>query len=199
MCGSASESRLADGPLDAALRACTCTWARPSVAHPKRRRLEAAQVSPDWDIRLYAPRSSRHTIDHVSSRSVADSESPCPVRVDEPCRLCMAGASGPADCGLVYLVQSDVDLADRLAQLWAPYAARRTASQTPGAVTGTAHGRREGWPTRPSRTSTAWSRRAAAAPAHIWRGAARQRDGRRCRQGVLGGPEPGRYDTEGRL
>ena len=31
----------------------------------------------------------------------------------------MAGASGPADCGLVYLVQSDVDLANRFAQLWA--------------------------------------------------------------------------------
>ncbi|WP_323097334.1 DUF6767 domain-containing protein [Intrasporangium sp. YIM S08009] len=39
----------------------------------------------------------------------------CPVRVGEPCTLCFPGASGPQDCGLVYLVQSDPELRDELA------------------------------------------------------------------------------------
>jgi len=41
----------------------------------------------------------------------------CPVRVGEPCTLCFPGATGPQDCGLVYLVMDDDelrhDLADR--------------------------------------------------------------------------------------
>lgn len=86
-----------------------------------------AEVLSNGDLRPYDPALVRHTIDDVSSRRDADSVSPCPVRVGEPCRLCTAGASGPADCGLVYLVQSDADLADRLAQLWASHAACRTA------------------------------------------------------------------------
>ncbi|MEV4131716.1 DUF6767 domain-containing protein [Dactylosporangium sp. NPDC049742] len=34
----------------------------------------------------------------------------CPVRPGEPCTLCHPGASGPQDCGLVYLVMSDPQL-----------------------------------------------------------------------------------------
>ena len=49
----------------------------------------------------------------------------CPVRIGEPCTLCFPGATGPQDCGLVYLVQSDPDLRDELA---ARRAGRRTVS-----------------------------------------------------------------------
>jgi hypothetical protein len=38
----------------------------------------------------------------------------CPLRPGEPCTLCVPGASGPADCGLVYLVMSDDALRDAL-------------------------------------------------------------------------------------
>jgi hypothetical protein len=41
----------------------------------------------------------------------------CPIRPADPCSLCVPGASGPADCGLVYLVMSDPDLRDRLHQI----------------------------------------------------------------------------------
>jgi hypothetical protein len=34
----------------------------------------------------------------------------CPIRPGDPCSLCVPGASGPQDCGLVYLVMSDPDL-----------------------------------------------------------------------------------------
>lgn len=34
----------------------------------------------------------------------------CPVRPGDPCSLCWPGASGPADCGLVYLVRNDPEL-----------------------------------------------------------------------------------------
>ena len=39
----------------------------------------------------------------------------CPIRIGEPCTLCFPGATGPQDCGLVYLVRSDPDLRDELA------------------------------------------------------------------------------------
>jgi hypothetical protein len=38
----------------------------------------------------------------------------CPIRMGEACSLCVPGASGPADCGLVYLVMSDPDLREEL-------------------------------------------------------------------------------------
>ncbi|HEU5268607.1 MAG TPA: DUF6767 domain-containing protein [Jatrophihabitans sp.] len=41
----------------------------------------------------------------------------CPIRRGEPCTLCVPGATGPQDCGLVYLVMSDPELRDRLQQL----------------------------------------------------------------------------------
>jgi hypothetical protein len=38
----------------------------------------------------------------------------CPIRPADACSLCLPGASGPQDCGLVYLVMSDPDLRERL-------------------------------------------------------------------------------------
>lgn len=40
----------------------------------------------------------------------------CPIRIGEACSLCVPGATGPQDCGLVYLVMSDDDLREQLAQ-----------------------------------------------------------------------------------
>jgi len=40
----------------------------------------------------------------------------CPIRVGEPCSLCFPGANGPQDCGLVYLVQSDEEWREQLAE-----------------------------------------------------------------------------------
>jgi hypothetical protein len=37
-------------------------------------------------------------------------EARCPVRPGDPCSLCQPGATGPQDCGLVYLVMSDDEL-----------------------------------------------------------------------------------------
>lgn len=34
----------------------------------------------------------------------------CPIRPGEPCTLCVPGATGPQDCGLVYLVMGDQEL-----------------------------------------------------------------------------------------
>lgn len=34
----------------------------------------------------------------------------CPIRTGEPCTLCVPGADGPHNCGLVYLVQDDPEL-----------------------------------------------------------------------------------------
>jgi hypothetical protein len=46
-----------------------------------------------------------------------DSPGWCRVRPGEECRLCVPGASGPEDCGLAYLVATDPDLWEMLAQL----------------------------------------------------------------------------------
>lgn len=34
----------------------------------------------------------------------------CPLRPGDPCSLCWVGATGPADCGLVYLARNDPEL-----------------------------------------------------------------------------------------
>jgi len=34
----------------------------------------------------------------------------CPLRPDDKCSLCQPGATGPHDCGLVYLMRTDEDL-----------------------------------------------------------------------------------------
>ena len=41
-------------------------------------------------------------------------EPKCPIRPGDACSLCVPGASGPQDCGLVYLVMSDPELRERL-------------------------------------------------------------------------------------
>jgi hypothetical protein len=51
--------------------------------------------------------------------NTCSSEVPCRVRLGEPCRLCVPGASGPQDCGLVYLVMTDPDLCQELARMCA--------------------------------------------------------------------------------
>lgn len=38
----------------------------------------------------------------------------CPLRPGEPCSLCQLNVTGPADCGLVYLVMDDPELRDLL-------------------------------------------------------------------------------------
>ena len=44
-------------------------------------------------------------------------EPQCPIRIGEPCSLCVPGASGPHDCSLVQLVMSDPELRARLHHL----------------------------------------------------------------------------------
>ncbi|HET7432653.1 MAG TPA: DUF6767 domain-containing protein [Nocardioides sp.] len=41
----------------------------------------------------------------------------CPLRPGDSCTLCHPGATGPEDCGLVWLVMTDPDLRERLAEL----------------------------------------------------------------------------------
>ena len=38
----------------------------------------------------------------------------CPVRPGEPCTLCQVNVTGPQDCGLVWLVMDDDELAEAL-------------------------------------------------------------------------------------
>ena len=52
---------------------------------------------------------------------------PCWVRVSEPCRLCVPGATGPLDCGLVYLVMTDPDLSAQLARMRAECAGEQAS------------------------------------------------------------------------
>ena len=48
----------------------------------------------------------------TSRRTVPEAK--CPIRPGDACSLCQPGATGPKDCGLVYLVMSDVDLREEL-------------------------------------------------------------------------------------
>lgn len=61
----------------------------------------------------------------MGSRTGERSASPeprCPIRIGDPCSLCMPGASGPEDCTLVQLVMSDPDLRAELTRLRRAYA-----------------------------------------------------------------------------
>jgi hypothetical protein len=66
-----------------------------------------------------------------------DCEDRCPIRIGDPCSLCHPGSSGPATCGLVYLVMSDPDLRDELLRRWACWdeeqarLRERSATETP--------------------------------------------------------------------
>ena len=44
-------------------------------------------------------------------------EAQCPIRLGESCSLCVPGATGPQDCGLVHLVMRDPDLREELARM----------------------------------------------------------------------------------
>nr|MDT0658367.1 DUF6767 domain-containing protein [Micromonospora sp. DSM 115978] len=46
----------------------------------------------------------------MTARPARRPEPKCPIRPGEPCTLCLPGATGPQDCGLVYLVMSDDEL-----------------------------------------------------------------------------------------
>ena len=60
-------------------------------------------------------------------RSVVEAQ--CPVRLGESCSLCVPGATGPQDCGLVHLVMHDPELREELARMRAEQLeARRAAS-----------------------------------------------------------------------
>lgn len=39
-------------------------------------------------------------------------EAKCPLRPGDPCTLCQINVTGPHDCGLLYLVRNDEDLAE---------------------------------------------------------------------------------------
>jgi len=50
----------------------------------------------------------------TTTRAVPDAQ--CPLRPGT-CSLCVPGATGPQDCGLVYLVMSDPELREELHRL----------------------------------------------------------------------------------
>ncbi len=53
----------------------------------------------------------------------------CPIRVGEPCTLCVPGATGPQDCGLVWLVQDDPEMCAELARRRSRLAGTRRAER----------------------------------------------------------------------
>ena len=53
----------------------------------------------------------------------------CPIRTGDACTLCYQGATGPEDCGLVWLVMSDPDLRERLRELRAEARAEHPAAR----------------------------------------------------------------------
>ena len=58
----------------------------------------------------------------------------CPIRLGEPCTLCFSGATGPQDCGLIYLVQSDPELREQLAARRSAHSAARGRATLGGEV-----------------------------------------------------------------
>lgn len=55
----------------------------------------------------------------------------CPIRPGDPCSLCQPGATGPQDCGLVYLVMDDPDLREQWVANRATLKARGADAQRP--------------------------------------------------------------------
>ena len=53
----------------------------------------------------------------MSERPRREPVAKCPIRPGDSCSLCQPGATGPQDCGLVYLVMSDPDLREELHRL----------------------------------------------------------------------------------
>ena len=60
----------------------------------------------------------------------------CPIRVGDPCSLCHPGASGPATCGLVYLVMCDTALREELLERWEAWTAAHASptAHTPASL-----------------------------------------------------------------
>ncbi len=56
-----------------------------------------------------------------ASRHHTTPEPRCPIRPGEPCTLCHPGATGPQDCGLVWIVMHDPELRAQLAELRATH------------------------------------------------------------------------------
>jgi hypothetical protein len=67
------------------------------------------------------PRRDMTSAMATAPRRSADSEPLCPLRPGTPCTLCFPGASGPQNCGRVYLVMSDPELRADLLRRWAEY------------------------------------------------------------------------------
>jgi hypothetical protein len=59
-------------------------------------------------------------------------EAQCPIRPGDACSLCQPGATGPQDCGLVYLVMSDPDLRDELTRVRRLQQEEQRRTQEPG-------------------------------------------------------------------
>lgn len=57
------------------------------------------------------------TSDHITWPG-DDGDPMCPLRPGSYCALCVPGATGPGDCGLVYLVLSDPRLRAGLEAKW---------------------------------------------------------------------------------
>lgn len=57
----------------------------------------------------------------------------CPIRTREPCTLCVPGADGPHNCGLVYLVQDDPELLELAREHRAKALTHPSAGQAAGA------------------------------------------------------------------
>ena len=53
----------------------------------------------------------------------------CPIRVGEPCTLCVPGATGPQDCGLVWLVQDDPEMREELSRRRSELGSARRAAR----------------------------------------------------------------------
>jgi hypothetical protein len=60
-------------------------------------------------------------------------EDRCPIRIGDPCSLCHPGSSGPATCGLVYLVMSDPELREELLRRWAGWDEEQALQERPAA------------------------------------------------------------------
>jgi hypothetical protein len=70
------------------------------------------RTSRRGDLRPWVARTGQPSVDDVG-RPVPK----CPIRPGDPCTLCHPGAHGPEDCGLVWLVMTDPDLRDQLAEI----------------------------------------------------------------------------------
>ena len=62
---------------------------------------------------------------------MAKPQAKCPLRPGDRCSLCVPGATGPQDCGLVWLVMDDPELREELAEKRAATRTRPPATPSP--------------------------------------------------------------------